>query len=185
MNTLLTRSLGLTLALSAVLAVPSRADDQEFRKAWTSIGSAGSLNGWELDSAALNGPTLSFSVNGVGRMTAHYNVTAVDRLFSDIGERAGFRLDASYVDPGAGASLTVALIEDDLNSSASTVLLSFNTNSFPQSFAVQRQSVSTCIPHVFDFDQKAYRVDVTFDRASGARTPSLRAVEVAVIPCID
>jgi len=185
LKTLVTRFVGLALAVTVAWPLASQADDQERKKAWTSVGSTGTLSRVDLDRVTFTGPSLALAPTTTGSVVARYNVVATDALFSVLGERTGTLLKVVYRDPGAGATVTAALFRSSLiDSGGTSQLVAFSSESFPQAPGIQENSVSTCVPHSFEFEHRAYHVEVTLTRAVGGPIPLLRAIQVTTVPCI-
>lgn len=150
-------------------------------KIWTTVGSTGILNQADLAKVTLYGSIIQLGVGiafpptqetetarpaarlGVAfptvRAVARYNITPVDGLlFKQVSSRPfhyGLRL--RYL-----GHVTAKLTEVDLETGSETVLIPFDSTSFPASTFFQVQTAFA--PHfegVFDFVKKAYYVEAT------------------------
>jgi hypothetical protein len=176
----------LGVALTAGLVGPAWADDAEWIKPWTSVGSAGTIHPAHLGNVAISGPNVLLNGSDAFKTAiVNYNVVAVDGLYVS-GDSTGIRLRARYLDPGNGWNVTLRLYERNIATGASKLLLTLNSDSFPQSSDSQAQEVSTCENYVFDFSKKAYYVAAVLKRdIPSDLAPQLTAVQVASNPCIE
>jgi hypothetical protein len=175
--------LALTIALSTFLT-GVLADDFVDRKAWTTVGSAGTVDEADADKVVFSGsvvafpevlapPTLQTEANAqislptvTTNATIRYNVTAVDGLFmagSHLGMTVRFR------DDGDWARVLVRLYEQDIYTGLTALLLTFDSNASPASPNYQTNGVGSPYPHwSFDFNQKAYFIEATLTKTSSA-----------------
>lgn len=168
--------LSLALLLTATLANTSvaRADDFYWLKAWTTVGSAGTVDEADAGKIVLQGSTIGFpeilpptkqqSAFEVGlpleTVTAvvRYNVVATDNLLeggTNLGLRSRFR------DDGNNAQVILRLIEVNIETGASSIVLTLDSNAFTANTNYQAQSVSTFIGNRMDFFQNAYFIEAT------------------------
>jgi hypothetical protein len=180
--------LALTLALSAALSTSpaALADDFVHNKAWTTVGSAGTVDEADAGKLVFQGSAVSFpeilpplpttqatQAESNSRIilptqttsaTIRYNVTAVDGLFeagSELGMTVRFR------DDGGWAQVLVRLYEQDIYTGATNLLLTFDSNAFIPSPNYQTQGVGVALPYPqFDFSQKAYFIEATLSKTS-------------------
>lgn len=169
--------LSLAMLLTATLANTStaRADDFAWLKAWTTVGSAGTIDEADTGKVVLSGSTIAFPEilpptkdNTFSQFlplpletvtaTVRYNVVATDNLF-DGGSHLGLR--SRFRDDGNNAQIILRLIEVNIETGASTVLLTLDTNNFASSVGYQAQSVSTLIGNRISFLENAYFIEAT------------------------
>lgn len=167
--------LSLALLLTATLANTSiaRADDNSWLKAWTTVGSAGTIDEADTGKVTLQGSTIAFPellppTIGTAALiplpletvtaTVRYNVVATDGLFeggTNLGMRARFR------DDGNNAQVILRLIEVNIETGVSAVILTFDSNAFAANANYQTQSVSTFIGSRINFQENAYFIEAT------------------------
>jgi hypothetical protein len=164
------------LLLTATLANTSvaRADTDYWLKAWTTVGSAGTVDEADTDKIVLQGSTIGFpellpptrqqSAFEVGlpleTVTAvvRYNVVATDGLFEGgnyLGMRSRFR------DDGNNAQVILRLIEVNIETGASAVVLTLDSNAFTANANYQTQGVSAFIGSRINFHDNAYFIEAT------------------------
>lgn len=170
-------ALSIALFLTAALANTSvaRADDNSWLKAWTTVGSAGTIDEADTGKVTLQGSTIAFpeilppttSATSAFALpipletvtaTVRYNVVATDGLFeggTNLGMRARFR------DDGNNAQVILRLIEVNIETGASAVILTLDSNSFTANANYQTQSVSTFIGSRMNFQENAYFIEAT------------------------
>lgn len=180
-------ALSLTLAIAATLSTFSTAQADDFveRKAWTTVGSAGTVDEKDIAKIVLQGSIVAFpeilppTQNAQAEFSAQlalptetttatvrYNVTAVDGLFQQ-GSHLG--MTVRFRDDGDRARVLVRLYEQDIYTGATALLLSFDSNGFNSSPFYQTQSVGTALPYwSFDFNQKAYFIEATLTKTSSS-----------------
>ncbi|MFN7928388.1 MAG: hypothetical protein U0Y68_10655 [Blastocatellia bacterium] len=149
----------LRLMLAAILlcSVPFglAADDGDGnREHWTAVGSSGTA---DEDSRGQVGfyQGVAF-MGGYGTATLRYNVTATDDLFGGNTTRFVMR----YLDTGPCAKVEACLFRYNLNTGANDLLMTINSNSFPQSTSFQTRFIDSTTLPAFDFDNNAYYVEV-------------------------
>jgi hypothetical protein len=180
----------LTLALSAVLSTsPSAlADDFVHNKAWTTVGSAGTVDDADAGKLVFQGSAVSFPEilpplptertaqaesnaliplpTQTTSATIRYNVTAVDGLFepgAELGMTVRFR------DDGGWAQVLVRLYEQDIYTGATKLMLTFDSNAVLPSPNYQTHGVGVALPYPqFDFSQKAYFIEATLTKTSSS-----------------
>lgn len=198
----LSRLLSLALLLSALLTT-ALADDFPFQKAWTTVGSAGTVDEADRDKLVFQGANVGFreilpplpTIEAAERAqaenaqvqlpletthgTIRYNVVATDGLFQ-YGACVGMQL--RFRDDGDRARVFARLIEVNLTTGAAVTRLTFDSNAFPASNNFQTQSVGGNF--TFDFGEHAYYVEVTLTKVSspivivGGGRPSLTAIQI-------
>jgi hypothetical protein len=181
--------LALSITLSTLLSTSTGvlADDFVDRKAWTTVGSAGTVDEADTGKVVFSGSVVAFpeilppttSVQAEANANAQivlptvtttatirYNVTAVDGLFmpgSHLGMTVRFR------DDGDWARVQIRLYEQDIYTGATGLLLSFDSNAFAASPNFQTTGVGNPLPFwSFNFDQKAYFIEATLTKTSSA-----------------
>src|SRR5262245_5253500 len=176
--------LTLILALSATLSTSpvALADDFVHNKAWTTVGSAGTVDEADTGKLVFQGSAVAFPelISTTGPITQaakaeasavfplptqtttgtiRYNVTAVDGLFepgSDLG------MTVRYRDDGGWAQVLVRLYEQDIYTGATRLMMTFDSNAFAPSPYYQTQGVGVTLSYPqFDFSQKAYFIEAT------------------------
>ena len=167
--------LSLALLLTATLASTSavRADVDYWLKAWTTVGSAGTIDEADTGKLVLQGSTVAFpelstttqqSAFAVGfpleTVTAvvRYNVVATDGLF-EAGTHLGMR--SRFRDDGNNAQVILRLIEVNIETGASSVVLTLDSNAFTANANYQTQSVATFIGSRINFQENAYFIEAT------------------------
>ncbi|MEP7339679.1 MAG: hypothetical protein ABI977_18215 [Acidobacteriota bacterium] len=168
--------LSLALLLAATLANTSvaHADTDYWLKAWTTVGSAGTVDEADTGKIVLQGSTIGFpellpptkqqSAFEIGlpleTVTAvvRYNVVATDGLFEGgnfLGMRSRFR------DDGNSAQVILRLIEVNIETGASSVVLTLDSNAFTANANYQTQGVSAFIGSRINFHDNAYFIEAT------------------------
>lgn len=177
--------LALTIALSTLLSTSTGvlADDFVDRKAWTTVGSAGTVDEADTGKLVFSGsvvafpeilpPTSSAQAEANAQIvlptvtttaTIRYNVTAVDGLFMP-GNHLG--MTVRFRDDGDWARVQLRLYEQDIYTGATALLLTFDSNAFPASPNFQTTGVGNPYPFwSFDFSQKAYFIEATLTKTS-------------------
>ncbi len=167
--------LSLALLLTATLANTSvaRADTDYWLKAWTTVGSAGTVDEADTGKIVLQGSTIGFpepstttqqSAFAIGlpleTVTAvvRYNVVATDGLF-EAGTHLGMR--SRFRDDGNNAQVILRLIEVNIETGASSLILTLDSNAFTANANYQTQSVSTFIGNRINFQENAYFIEAT------------------------
>ncbi len=178
--------LALTITLSTILSTSTGvlADDFVDRKAWTTVGSAGTVDEADAGKVVFSGsvvafpevlapPTLQAESNAqivlptvTTNATIRYNVTAVDGLFAP-GSHLG--MTVRFRDDGDWARVQLRLYEQDIYTGATALLLTFDSNTFAASPNFQTTGVGNPLPFwSFNFDQKAYFIEATLTKTSSA-----------------
>lgn len=177
----------LSISLSAALSTSTTvmADDFVDRKAWTTVGSAGTVDEADAGKVVFQGSVVAFpeilpplpkaqaALNPQGVLptvtttaTIRYNVTAVDGLF---GSGPNIGMTVRYRDDGNWARVLVRLYEQDIFTGATSLLLTFDSNSFQPSPNYQTYGAGEPYPNgPFNFDQKAYFIEATLSKTSSA-----------------
>ena len=180
--------LTLILALSAALSTSpaALADDFVHNKAWTTVGSAGTVDEADAGKLVFQGGAVAFPEilpplptaktaqvesnsllplpTQTTSATIRYNVTAVDGLFEP-GAELG--MTVRYRDDGGWAHVIVRLYEQDIYTGATKLMLTFDSNAFIPSPYYQTQGVGVALPYPqFDFSSKAYFIEATLIKTS-------------------
>lgn len=183
--------LSFALFLTTTLAASStaRADVDSWFKAWTTVGSAGTIDEASTSKLVMQGATISFpeilppergiisadstafaiqipqeTVTGVVR----YNVVATDGLFENgafLGMKSRFR------DDGNNAQVVLRLFEINITTGATSLVLTLDSNDFPASANYQTQSVSTFVGNRINFLENAYFIEATLIQKRSPLTP--------------
>lgn len=169
--------LSLALLVAATLANTStaRADSDYWLKAWTTVGSAGTIDEADTGKLKLQGSTVAFPEILPPVITAapaailplpletvtatvRYNVVATDGLFeggTHLGMRARFR------DDGDNAQVILRLIEVNIQTGASSTILALDSNAFAPNTNYRAESVGTFIGNRLNFNENAYFIEAT------------------------
>jgi hypothetical protein len=181
------------MALSTVLSTSpvALADDFVHNKAWTTVGSAGTVDDADTGKLVFDGSAVSFPEilpplptaqtsqaesnaliilpTETTRATIRYNVTAVDGLFAP--SCGGLGMTVRFRDDGGWAQVLVRVFEQDIFTGATNLLVTFDSNAFLPSPNYQAQSVSGMNRSFsFDFSQKAYFIEATLTKTSISST---------------
>jgi len=184
--------LALTLTLCAALSASpaALADDFDYSKAWTTVGSAGTVDEADAGKLVFQGSVAAFPEilpplpteqtaqaesnaliplpTQTTTATIRYNVTAVDGLFA-AGNTLG--MTVRFRDDGGWAQVLIRLYEQDIYTGATNLLLTFDSNAFTPSPNYQTQAVGVAVPYwSFDFNQKAYFIEATLSKTSNIIT---------------
>ncbi|MBL8190981.1 MAG: hypothetical protein JNK38_23385, partial [Acidobacteria bacterium] len=182
-------SFALFLASTLAASATARADVDSWFKAWTTVGSAGTIDEASTSKLVMQGATISFpeilppergiisadssafaiqipqeTVTGVVR----YNVVATDGLFENgsfLGMRSRFR------DDGNNAQVVLRLFEINITTGATSLVLTLDSNDFPASANYQTQSVSTFVGNRINFLENAYYIEATLVQKRSPLTP--------------
>ncbi|MFN0087529.1 MAG: hypothetical protein ACKVX9_19220 [Blastocatellia bacterium] len=164
-------SLALLLTTTLAAAPRARADADPRIKLWTSVGSAGAIDEADLGKLVLQGPIVSFPEAPIVFqpifLAAHipmetisavvrYNVVATDATV----EGGGFlTLRARFRDDGANAQVLLRLFEVNIDTGATSLLLTLDSNAFPAQSNFQNQAVAQYTGYKPDFVNNAYFVE--------------------------
>jgi hypothetical protein len=165
-------AVAMTSALIA--AAPGAAHAVGFgNRQWTTIGSAGV----EMRGRATDAGTAAVLGTDSTSATLRYNVVAVDGLFETNGPGATSSVMAArFLDPGANSQVIVRLKKTDLLTSATTTLLTIDSNSFAASNVYQNQTRGC--GEGFDFARYAYYVEVTLSRTVLNTSAGIASIQV-------
>jgi hypothetical protein len=165
----------VALALALITATPSVSLAVGFgNRQWTTIGSAGAALGGGVTHAG------TAAVLTSNFATVRYNVVAVDGLFAT-NPAAPFlatstTMSARFLDPGNNSRVVIRLRRTDLLTSATTTLLTIDSNNFGASNLYQNRSVG-CGPG-FDFSRYAYFVEVTLSRTAANASAGIASIQI-------
>ncbi|MGH9799711.1 MAG: hypothetical protein ACRD82_05040 [Blastocatellia bacterium] len=182
-------SIALLLTTTIATATTARADVDSWFKAWTTVGSAGTIDEASTSKLVMQGSTIGFpeilppergiasadpsafavqipleTVTGVVR----YNVVATDGLFENgafLGMKSRFR------DDGNNAQVVLRLFEVNIDTGATSLLLTLDSNSFPANANYQTHAVSTFVGNRINFQQNAYFIEATLIQKRSPLTP--------------
>src|SRR5262245_18435028 len=153
------------VALALIAAAPEVSHAVGFgNRQWTTIGSAGVAMG----GGVTNAGTAAVLDSNSNSATVRYNVVDVDGLFATNPDHpflgTSTSMAARFLDPGNNSRVDVRLRRTDLVTSATSTLLTIDSNSFGASNLYQTQSVGC--GQGFDFSTYAYFVEVALSRSS-------------------
>jgi hypothetical protein len=174
---------GLALiALVGALALGNTPPAVGQTRCWTTVGSAGTVD--EADTSIvvldLNNVTIRPALSNA-TLNIRYNIVATEGLFG--GDRIG--MGVRYTDNGANARVVVRLKEVNLQTGATTLRMTFDSNAFPQAAGAQTQFVNTPCSSgsFFDFTANAYYLDVEITKTGASGTPGLGAISICISLC--
>jgi len=156
--------LGLPVFLAVLIGAPPVAAQSS--DAWTSVGSAGTVDESDLLLVQLATPVPgAVSMRPVFRGTVHvrYNVVAVGGVLN----ANGVSLTARLLDRGDAQRVVLSLKEYGLHTGLTTTLLTLDSDSFSPSPVFQEENVFNggCTPGpALNFADNAYFIDVTLSR---------------------
>jgi hypothetical protein len=164
----------LVLALATIAtgtAITVFANDT--KKPWTTVGSAGTVDEEDLSIFNTNDRNISLNAPQLpATLDVRYNIVAVDGIaLPDDLEPESIFMKVRYRDMGSNGQIVLQLKKYNLNTGSNTTLLTFDSNSAPQTTAPQVQQVSTnpCAGTVkFDFVNNAYYIDAQLTQTSFA-----------------
>lgn len=151
------KALTITLAFLMIIIVPVslRADDGDGNaEYWTAVGSTGTVDEATLGQVGFYQGVAFMGTRGTA--TLRYNVTATDDLFGGATTRFAMR----YLDPGACTKVEACLFRYNLNTGANELLMTINSDAFPQATAFQTRFIDNATLPAFDFNNNAYYVEV-------------------------
>ena len=163
----------LLLILATITAgIPSAAYSLQGirQRAWTTVGSAGTVDVPDLPFVAFDGPVASLIANApdYSSVDIRYNVLPVEGLYRFPDPTwARYSLDVRYRDEVNAASaikkapeitVLVMLKSMKLSTGAVTTLLTFNSNDFAAAPGFQRQHSQSDF-FIFEFNENAYWIE--------------------------
>ena len=141
---------------------------------WTTIGSAGVAMGGGVTHAG------TAAVLDSSSATVRYNVVATDGLFETDPDlpflATSTSMAARFLDPGNNSRVIVRLRRTHLLTSATSTLLTIDSNNFGASNLYQNQSVG-CGPG-FDFSTYAYFVEVVLSRTAVNASAGIASIQI-------
>jgi len=162
------------VALALIAAAPAVSHAVGFgNRQWTTIGSAGVAMGGGVTNAG------TAAVLDSDSATVRYNVVAVDGLFATNPQpflATSISMAARFLDPGNNSRVIVRLRRTDLVTSATSTLLTIDSNNFGASNLYQNQSVGC--GQGFDFSTYAYFVEVTLSRTAVNAPAGIASIQI-------
>jgi len=163
------------LALALIAAAPAVTLAVGFgNRQWTTIGSAGVAMGGGVTHAGTAAVLTSASA------TVRYNVVATDGLFATNPDlpflATSTTMAARFLDPGNNSRVIVRLKRTDLVTSATTTLLTIDSNNFGASNLYQNHSVGC--GQGFDFAKYAYYVEVALSRTVDNASAGIASIQI-------
>ena len=159
------RSLGLALVVSAALSAPDMAMAASGQdRAWTNVGSVGVVKDTDLTLVKLDGSRARLAAGTVSG-TIRYNVTATEGLFLGPDKT----LTVRFYKPDNFSVVTARLWSVDGTTGAHTTLMFFDSTPYAPVAGFQTQSVTVNLPSDFDFNDKAYFIEVVLYRTRNAQ----------------
>jgi len=165
----------VAVALALIAAAPGVAHAVGFgHQQWTTIGSAGVAMGGGVTDAG------TAAVLDSNSATVRYNIVAVDGLFEPDPDApflaTSTSMAARFLDPGNNSRVIVRLRRTHLITSATSTLLTIDSNNFGASNLYQNQSVG-CGPG-FDFSTYAYFVEVVLSRTAVNASAGIASIQI-------
>ena len=163
------------VALALIAAAPAVSHAIGFgNRQWTTIGSAGvALGGGVTDAGTA-------AVLNSSSATVRYNVVATDGLFEPDPDNAflatSTSMAARFLDPGNNSRVIVRLRRTHLITSATSTLLTIDSNNFGASNLYQNHSVGC--GQGFDFSTYAYWVEVTLSRTADNASAGIASIQL-------
>ena len=163
------------LALALIAAAPVMSHAIGFgNQQWTTIGSAGVAMGGGVTNAG------TAAVLDSDSATVRYNVVAVDGLFAPNPDFPALgtstSMAARFLDPGGNSRVIVRLKRTHLVTSATSTLLTIDSNNFGASNLYQNQSVGCGLG--FDFSTYAYYVEVALSRTAANASAGNASIQI-------
>lgn len=160
------------VALALFSTAPSVAHAVGFgNKQWTTIGSAGAAMAGGVTAAG------TAAVLNANLAVVRYNVVAVDGLFATDGPLVTSTVMAArFLDPGNNSRVIVRLKKTNLLTSATSTVLTIDSNNFASSNLYQTQSVPC--GEGFDFSRYAYYVEVTLTRTIANASAGIASIQL-------
>jgi hypothetical protein len=163
------------VALALIAAAPGVSHAVGFgNRQWTTIGSAGVAMGGGVTNAGTAAVLVSNSA------TVRYNVVAMDGLFATNPDlpflATSTSMAARFLDPGDNSRVIVRLRRTDLVTSATSTLLTIDSNNFGASNLYQNQTVGC--GQGFDFSTYAYYVEVALSRTAENASAGIASIQI-------
>jgi hypothetical protein len=172
------KSLSLLMALLLVLALPVslRAGDGDGNnEEWTAVGSTGVVDESDYNHVYFYQGVAAMHPWVGGTATLRYNVTATDDLFG--GNTT--RLVARYQDNGGCSQVEICLFRYNHNNGQIDLLMSLNSNSFPQGAGFQQRFIDAGNLPAFNFNDNAYFIEVYLTRTCGGGDPRIGVLRLS------
>ena len=163
------------VALALIAAVPAVSHAIGFgNRQWTTIGSAGVAMGGGVTNAG------TAAVLDSNSATVRYNVVATDGLFATNPEfpflATSTSMSARFLDPGNTSRVIIRLRRTNLVTSATSTLLTIDSNDFGASNLYQNQTVGCGLG--FDFSTYAYFVEVALSRTAENASAGIASIQI-------
>jgi hypothetical protein len=163
------------VAFALIAAAPGVSHAVGFgHRQWTTIGSAGVAMGGGVTNAG------TAAVLDADAATVRYNVVAVDGLFEPDPDfpflATSTSMAARFLDPGNNSRVIVRLKRTNLITSATSTMLTIDSNNFGASNLYQNQTVGC--GQGFDFSQYAYYVEVTLSRTAANASAGIASIQI-------
>jgi len=163
------------VALALIAATPGVSHAIGFgNRQWTTIGSAGVAMGGGVTNAG------TAAVLNSDFATVRYNVVATDGLFENNPNfpflATSTSMAARFLDPGNNSQVVIRLRRTHLVTSATSTLLTIDSNNFGASNLYQNQTVGC--GQGFDFSTYAYFVEVTLSRNAANASAGIASIQL-------
>ena len=163
------------IALAMIAAAPVVSHAVGFgNRQWTTIGSAGVAMAGGVTAAG------TAAVLDSDSATVRYNIVATDGLFATNPDfpflATSTSMSARFLDPGNNSRVIVRLKRTDLLTSATSTLLTIDSNNFGASNLYQNQSVGC--GQGFDFSTYAYYVEVALSRTADNASAGIASIQI-------
>ena len=163
------------VALALIAAAPGVSHAVGFgNQQWTTIGSAGVAMAGGVTSAG------TAAVLDSNAATVRYNVVATDGLFANNPDfpfqATSTSMAARFLDPGNNSRVIVRLRRTNLVTSATSTMLTIDSNNFGASNLYQNQTVGC--GDGFDFSTYAYFVEVALSRSAENASAGIASIQI-------
>lgn len=163
------------VALALIAAAPAVSHAVGFgNRQWTTIGSAGVAMGGGVTNAG------TAAVLDSDAATVRYNVVATEGLFASNADfpllATSTSMAARFLDPGNNSRVIIRLRRTNLVTSATSTLLTIDSNNFGASNLYQNQSVGCGAG--FDFSTYAYFVEVALSRTADSASAGIASIQI-------
>jgi hypothetical protein len=184
------RSLHLRLLMVLVLLATPLAAAVENWTPWTTIGSAGTVDQADQDIAVFSGSWAGVSASAAlpATVNVRYNIVSVDGLIQGGGRHY---MKVRYLDNGDQARVVVYLKELDLTTGVTTTRMTFDSNSYPQSFLGQSQTMNVgCTfpfppaPWGYNFEEKAYYLETQLIKTGSSGSAWVDSIQLRDEYCV-
>ena len=168
---------GATWAVALALVAAASGVSQAVgfgNRQWTTIGSAGVAMAGGVTNAG------TAAVLDSDSATVRYNVVATDGLFATNPDfpflATSTSMTARFLDPGNNSRVIVRLKRTNLVTSATSTLLTIDSNNFGASNLYQNQTVGC--GQGFDFSTYAYYVEVALSRTAENASAGIASIQI-------